>query len=146
MSSGSTPGTSDPEDEIVTRKIFDEPTAHRERGLQPGEPEVAWFTKVSRPDAAAGRRLVNELFARFPDQSPRMGSRLHSEDDSHLLSALDELFVYDLLAKRYTVGYEEGDGKHPDFHLYHGDEYVGRVEVLTPAAARRVERRRAPAR
>lgn len=39
--------------------------------------------------------------------------------------------MYDVLARRYEVRYEDGAGRQPDFAVYRGDRYVGRVEVVT---------------
>lgn len=114
------------------RRVFDEPSVHRTTPLAATEPRVNWFLQSTRPEAAEGRRVVNDLFSRFPNDGGRMYKALHSDDEKRLLSALDELLVHDLLSRRYRVEYEEGEGTHPDFRLY-GDSgvYVGVVEVAT---------------
>jgi hypothetical protein len=113
------------------RQVFDEPKVRRDRGLSGTLPAVTWFIEVTRPAAAEGRRLVNELYGRFSDPTGRMLDDLRSTDDRRFYSALDELYVHEELIQRYRVGYEEGTRTRPDFRLYRGQEYVGTVEVLT---------------
>jgi hypothetical protein len=113
------------------RQVFEEPPERARSAAATFGPAVSWLRSSARPDAAAGRRLINGLYARFRDDSGRMINDLRSEDDRRFFSALDELFVHDLLVRRYRVGYEEGDTTKPDFRLYSGDTLVGSVEVLT---------------
>ncbi|WP_127508640.1 hypothetical protein [Actinoplanes solisilvae] len=111
--------------------MFDRPATRRDWALTASEPTVTWFTEVTRPAAAEGRRIVNELYQWFPDVSGRLRADLRSTDNRRLLSALDELYVHEQLRQRYHLAYEEGVKTRPDFRLYSGPEYVGTVEVLT---------------
>ncbi|MET8090534.1 hypothetical protein [Micromonospora sp. NPDC005220] len=112
--------------------VFEEPRIAREGGISPAEPTVNWFLECTRPQAAQGRRIINEMYSRFPDRDGRLHAELRAPDDTRLYSALDELLVHDLLSRRYRVSYEEGSGTRPDFRLYAADgSYVGAVEVLT---------------
>jgi hypothetical protein len=97
------------------------------------EPTSAWFTTVTRPEAIEGRRIINELYSRFPDASGRMHADLQAADNNRFFSALDELYVYDLLARHYDVAYEEGEGTgtRADFRLYRDQRYVGALEVFS---------------
>ena len=70
------------------RQVFDEPKGRRDRGLSGTEPAVTWFIEVTRPAAAEGRRLVNELYGRFLDPTGRMLDDLRSTDDRRFYSAL----------------------------------------------------------
>jgi hypothetical protein len=74
-------------------RLFDEPSAPRTTFLTSTEPRVNWFRRCTRPEAAEGRRVVNELFSRFPEDGGRMFDALRSEDDKRLLSALDEFLM-----------------------------------------------------
>jgi hypothetical protein len=95
------------------------------------EPRVNWFLESSRLAAVEGRRVVNAMYARFPDRDGAMRRALRGKDDTRLLTALDELLVHELLSRRYLVIYEEGDRARPDFRLYDGRGYVGAVEVVS---------------
>jgi hypothetical protein len=113
--------------------VFDEPLVPRTTYLTAAESGVNWFMQSTRPEAIEGRRIINDLYSRFPDESGRMWADLRSDDEKRRLSALDELLVHDLLVRSYRVEYEEGNGTRPDFRLYdHRDgAYIGAVEVLT---------------
>jgi hypothetical protein len=111
--------------------VFDEPAIPRDGWLRGSEPMVSWFRESTRPEAVEGRRVINDLYSRFPDTTGRMVAELRSTDDRRLYSALDELFVHDLLIRHYRVGYEEGAGTRPDFRLYRGGACMGVVEVLS---------------
>lgn len=88
---------------------------------------------MTRPEAVEGRRIVNDLYSRFPDDNGRMKANLRSSDEKRLFTALDELLVHDLLLSGYRLDYEEGEGTRPDFRLYDQDDgsYVAAVEVVT---------------
>jgi len=116
----------------MVRQVFDEPRVPRVTPLAAAEPKVSWFLESTRPEAVEGRRIVNDLYSRFPDDDGRMYADLRGRDEKRRLGALDELLVHDLLIRRYRVAYEEGEGTRPDFRLYNGDgTYVGAVEVAT---------------
>jgi hypothetical protein len=114
-------------------RVFDEPLVPRTTPLTGTEPQVNWFLQSTRPEAIEGRRIINDLYSRFPDKSGRIRADLRGYDEKRRLSALDEILVHDMLARRQRVEYEEGDGTRPDFRLYdhRDDAYVGAVEVLT---------------
>jgi len=96
-------------------RVFDEPLVPRTTYLTATEPQVNWFLQSTRPEAIEGRRVINDLYSRFPDKSGRMRADLRGDDEKRRLSALDELLVYEMLARSYRVEYEEGDGTRPDF-------------------------------
>lgn len=97
------------------------------------EPKVNWFLRSTRPEAVEGRRVVNDMYARFPDHDGGLRRRLRSRTDSDLQAALDELLVHDLLRRRYRVEYERQatPGTRPDFMLFDKEEHVATVEVLS---------------
>jgi hypothetical protein len=109
---------------------FPEPTVPRETPLGSAEPVVNWYLESTRREAAAGRAQINQLYASFPDPSGLFLARLRSANNADHLGALDELFVYERMAQRHRVAYEEG-GEGPDFRAYTGDENVAGVEVLS---------------
>lgn len=113
--------------------VFDEPAAARTSRVTTTEPRVNWFLQSTWPEAVEGRRVVNDLYSRFPDPSGHMRANLRSNDEKRLLTALDELLVHDLLLPQYRLDYEEGEGTRPDFRLYDKDtgSYVAAVEVVT---------------
>src|SRR4051794_33290895 len=78
---------------FVVRRVFDEPAIPRDGWLRGSEPMVSWFRESTRPEAVEGRRVINDLYSRFPDTTGRMVAELRSTDDRRLYSALDELFV-----------------------------------------------------
>ena len=110
----------------MVRPVFDDPPVPRVTHLAATEPQVNWFLESTRPEAVEGRRIVNDLYSRFPDNHDHMYDDLRSRDEKRLLGALDELLVHDLLIPRYHVVYEEGEATHPDFRLYDGDGHVRR--------------------
>ncbi|WP_203712470.1 hypothetical protein [Asanoa siamensis] len=113
--------------------MFEEPRNPRLPPLRTTEPRVNWFFTSTRPQAVDARRIVNEMYSRFPDIGRRLRRRLRSRSDSDLYGALDELLVHDLLVRIYRVVHEEGTaGTRPDFSLY-GDDgaLVGTVEVAS---------------
>lgn len=117
----------------MARQVFDEPSVARITPLEATEPTVNWFLESTRPDAVEGRRVINDLYSRFPDERGRLRADLRSSDEARQMGALDELLVHDLLVSRYRVTYEEGEGTRPDFRLYDGGgAYVAAVEVATP--------------
>ena len=75
--------------------------------------EAAWRHHLERagghpqagvgPEVVEGRRVVTDLYSRFPDSEDGKRSRLRSRDDTCLFGALDELLVHDLLASQYRV-------------------------------------------
>jgi hypothetical protein len=85
------------------RVVFGEPACPRTMLLAATEPRVNWFLKCSRPEAANGRRVVNDLYSRFPDPEGRLRDRLRSTKEADLVAALDELLVHDHLQRRYRV-------------------------------------------
>jgi hypothetical protein len=117
----------------VHERVFDEPLIPRTTFLTATESPVNWFLHSTLPEAIEGRRIINDLYSRFPDKSGHMWERLRGDNEKDRLSALDELLVHDELAGSYRVEYEEGDGTRPEFLLYkHQDgAYVGTVEVVT---------------
>jgi hypothetical protein len=112
--------------------VFDEPLVPRTTDLTATEPQVNWFLQSTRPEAIEGRRIINDLYSRFPDKSGRIWADLRSDDDKRHLSALDELLVHDILFRSFRVEYEEGDGTRPEFRLYNHQDgaHVGTVEVV----------------
>ena len=119
---------------MVQRVVFDEPASPWTSPLAATEPRVSWFLESTRPEAAEGRRVVNDLYSRFPDPEGKLRERLRSTNDVDLMAALDELLVHDHLQRRYQVEYEDSGKKRtrPDFRLYdRNGTYVGAVEVLT---------------
>lgn len=64
------------------------------------------FLQSTLPEATEGRRVINDMYSRFPDKSGRMRERLRGDDEKSRLSALDELLVHDMLAGSYRVEYE----------------------------------------
>jgi hypothetical protein len=116
----------------VTRQVYEEPRVSRSTYLSVSEPRLRWFLESTRREAVEGRRIINDMYSRFPDDDGRLFAELHARDDKRLLSALDELLVHDFLVRRYCVAYEEGHGTRPDFRLYdRTGGYVGAVEVMT---------------
>jgi hypothetical protein len=117
----------------VHELVFDEPLVPRTTPLTGTEPQVNFFLQSTRPEAIEGRRIINDLYSRFPNKSGHIREDLRGYDEKRRLSALDELLVHDMVARNHRVEYEEGDGTRPDFRLYdyRDDAYVGAVEVLT---------------
>lgn len=113
--------------------VFDDPKVSRTTPLAATESRVNWFLKSTRPQASEARRIVNDMYARFPDPSGRFRSRLRSRDEATHRSALDELLVHDLLRCTYRVEHEDvgATGTHPDFALFDGEEHVATVEVYS---------------
>lgn len=111
-------------------EAFSEPTVPRETPLGSVEPAVNWYLESTRQEAVAGRALINQLYARFPDSTGVFRARLRSVNNAEHLGALDELFVYERMAQGYRVAYEEG-GEGPDFRAYTADENIASVEVLS---------------
>jgi hypothetical protein len=114
-------------------RVFEEPQVPRTTPLGATEPKVNWFLRSTRPQAVERRRVVNDMYSRFPDHDGGLRRRLRSRTDSDLLAALDELLVHDLLRHRYRVEYEGGTtpGTRPDFMLFNKEEHVATVEVLS---------------
>jgi hypothetical protein len=94
---------------------------------------VNWFLKSTRPQAVEGRRVVNDLYSRFPDTNGMLRRRLRSRNNLDLRTALDELFVHEQLSRRYRVEYEPvtASGGSPDFKLYDGPDHAATVEVVS---------------
>jgi hypothetical protein len=116
----------------MVRQAYEEPSVIRVASMTPAEPMASWLLESTRQEAVEARRTVNDLYSRFPDERNRMYTALHSRNDVHLLSALDELLIHDLLIRQYRVEYEEDEGTAPDFRLYDADGgHVGTVEVVT---------------
>lgn len=116
-----------PDDQV----LFDEPPVERTGALGWAEPNVHWFTSITRPEAQASRTYANAAYRRFPDHDGGLKSRLRSEDDKVHTQALDELIIHDrLIASAEDVRYEEG-GVGPDFRIYDRGELVASVEVLS---------------
>ncbi|WP_426503091.1 hypothetical protein ACPPVO_36465 [Dactylosporangium sp. McL0621] len=63
--------------------------------MSAAEPTVDWFTDVSRPAAATGRRVINELYSRYPDQSAHTWARLHSSEDQQFDADRAPVHVHD---------------------------------------------------
>jgi hypothetical protein len=126
-------GISKPCDSVqdMTRRVFEEPAVPRATPLSAAEPRVSWFLESTRSEAVEGRRLVNDLYAQFPDRDGALYVALHSPDERRLLPALDELLIHDLINRRYHVTYEEDEGTRLDFRLYDGPDYIGAVEVAS---------------
>jgi len=113
--------------------VFEEPQVPRMTPLGVTEPRVNWFLRSTRPAAVEGRRVVNDMYSRFPDHDGGLRRRLRSRTDSDLRAALDELLVHDLLRRRYRVEYEGGAAPRtrPDFMLFDEEEHAATVEVLS---------------
>ncbi len=112
--------------------VFDDPKAPRTTPLTATEPPVSWFLKSTRPQASEARRVVNDMYERFPDASRSLRGRLRSRNDATQRSALDELPVHDLLSRSYRVEYENvATGPRPDFALFDGEEHMATVEVFS---------------
>ena len=95
------------------------------------ESEVNFYLTSTRREAAEARKWINAAYRRFPDPAGEFYGRLRSTDDRQHVSAIAELFVYDLLVDQHSrVVHEEG-GIGPDFRIYSGEEYLGAVEVCT---------------
>ena len=115
----------------VADPVFAEPSAPRTGPLAWIEPLVHWFTESTHEVAIAGRANVNRWYEAFPDPEGKLARRLRSEMDSEHLGALDELFVHQLLAQRWTdVRYEE-NGEGPDFRIYDSGRYLAGMEVVS---------------
>jgi hypothetical protein len=114
------------------RNLFPEPTRERLSPLGHSEPHVNWYRESTRPEAAIGRRNINDWYRRFPDLDGKLARRLQSGNNVTHTGALDELFTHYLLSQKpdQSVTYEEG-GVGPDFRLYRRGEFVGSVEVLS---------------
>jgi hypothetical protein len=112
--------------------VFDEPPVPRTTELTATEPRVNWFLQSTLPEAIEDRRVINDMYSRFPDKSGRMWERLPGDDEKDRFSALDELLIHDELGNSYRVEYEEGDGTRPEFRLYNHQDgaHVGTVEVV----------------
>jgi hypothetical protein len=113
--------------------VFDEPAVDRTTPLRARESRVNWFLKSTRPHAVEGRRVVNDLYSRFPDTNGMLRRRLRSRNNLDLRTALDELFVHEQLSRRYRVEYEPvtASGGSPDFKLYDGPDHAATVEVVS---------------
>src|SRR6266496_4396918 len=75
--------------------VFEEPQVPRMTPLGVTEPRVNWFLRSTRPAAVEGRRVVNDMYSRFPDHDGGLRRRLRSRTDSDLRAALDELLAHD---------------------------------------------------
>jgi hypothetical protein len=114
------------------RQVFEKPSVARTTPLGAAEPRVNWFLKSTRPQAVEGRRVINDMYSRFPDIGGRLRHRLRSRRDSDHLAALDELLAHELLSQHYRVEYEAATaGTRPDFLLFDGSVHVGTVEVYS---------------
>ena len=63
---------------MTQRPVFDEPASPRTTSLAPTEPRVNWFLESTRPEAAEGRWVVNDLYSRFPDPEGGLRDKLRS--------------------------------------------------------------------
>jgi hypothetical protein len=114
-------------------QVFEEPQIERTSPLGASEPRVNWFLQSTRPQAAEGRRIINDLYSRMADSERKLRDKLRSTNDMVLHTALDELFIHDLRIGRYRVEYEAGEdeGTRPDFRLFEGSDYAGAVEIVS---------------
>ncbi|MGW1344693.1 hypothetical protein ACWCOV_26875 [Kribbella sp. NPDC002412] len=109
---------------------FPEPVVVSDGPMAGSEPAVNFFRGSTRAIAVTSRNNVNDWYSRFPDPSGAFLGRLRSVKDFDHFSALDELFVHDLLSRQLDTVYEE-NGEGPDFRLYRSGDYIGGIEVLT---------------
>ncbi len=115
----------------MQRQVYPEPITPRDGPLDLDEPLVVWLLTSTRPEAAAARAVANDMYLRFPDPGGRMLGNLRSTDERRFYSALDELYIHDLLQSRYAVRHEEGELTRQDFSLYRDNEHAATIEVLT---------------
>jgi hypothetical protein len=89
-----------------------------------------WYRHSGSLEARAARQDINTWYAVFPDRDGMLLGNLQGDSDIGIQQAMDELYVYHLLARSHQARYEE-DASSPDFRLYRSSEYVAGIEVLT---------------
>lgn len=122
----------------MTEPLFAEPSASDTEGLKlMAESATSRYQRSTRSAEVQGRKIINDLYRRFPDPHGSMRAALLGKDDTRFFGALDELLVHDLLAHRYRLGYEQGSQTRPDFRLYEpgstNNNHLATVEVMTLA-------------
>lgn len=122
----------DPYDSYMSQEIpFAEPGDPRDGPMRGSEPAVVFLLESTRPMAATARRNINEWYSHFPDPSGAFAVRLRSTVDNDHYTALDELFVHELMRRQgLTPSHEEG-GVGPDLRAYRGAVCLAGVEVLS---------------
>ncbi|WP_148308148.1 hypothetical protein [Actinoplanes friuliensis] len=116
---------------MATGIPFHEPGVPRLGPMGGAEPEVNFFLQSTREIAVAARTNVNLWYSRISDPTLSLLKRLRDDNSNVHRSALDELFVNELLRRQFwRIEYEEELGA-PDFRLYDTDSYLAGLEVLS---------------